>query len=49
MPMSPAATVSTDYPTAQAFDTSYGGNGDAFVTKLVMSGNLPGVPLLLLD
>jgi hypothetical protein len=27
-------TTSSDFPTAAAFDATYGGNGDAFVTKL---------------
>ena len=43
-------TISTDFPTAQAYDTSYAGNGDAFVTKLTLQGGVnPALPLLLLD
>jgi hypothetical protein len=34
-------TTSNDFPTASAYQTSYGGQGDAFVTKLVFTGSSP--------
>ena len=36
-------TQSTNFPTANAFQPAYGGNGDAFVTKLDPSGKLVGL------